>query len=83
MSFFRKIRKPKKGFLKIAFFSYPAEIALTGQAEVQAPQSTQESLIMYCPSPGSIAATGQTGAQAPQLTQLSEITCILVSLLGL
>jgi hypothetical protein len=46
------------------------EIAPTGQASSQEPQSTHFSaLISYCVSPWSIASTGHCAAQAPQLTQ--------------
>lgn len=73
----QKIRSSKR----LKSFSYSALIAPVGQADSQAPQSTQESaLISIWSAPIEIAPTGHSLSQAPQLTHSSVITCaILVS----
>ncbi len=53
----------------------PAEMALTGQAASQDPQSKQAAAsITYCVSPWLIALTGHSLSQEPQEMQESEIT---------
>jgi hypothetical protein len=74
---FAKVKKKKKlPQLCTAAFLFSviyAEMASTGQALTQTPQSMHASLISYWESPSEIASTGHSGRQAPQDTHSSLI----------
>jgi hypothetical protein len=73
----RREKKPRSRLNGVLFsrrFHQAGEIAETGQAPAQVPQSVQAAAsITYLLSPSEIALTGHSPAQVPQEIQSSEI----------